>query len=325
MTDTSSPTSPTTPTTPAPPSGEQHRLEHGDYRAVVTEAGAGLRVLEHRGRPLVDGYAEDEQASGGRGQVLMPWPNRIRDGRYTFDGDDQQLPLTEVARGHASHGLVRWASWTVRERAADAVTLGCRVPSQPGYPWVLDLEVTWALTDDGLHVTQRATNRSGRPAPYACGAHPYLVVGDGPVDGWELSLPAATRATTDERLIPVGREPVTGTAYDFTTARAVGDVELNDAFTDLGRRDDDTVEVVVRDPATGRGTVMWGGPAVRWFQLYTADDRPATARRSLACEPMTANANAFATGEDLLVLAPAGEPGDTASVTWGLRAVDEPA
>lgn len=308
-----------------PPSGEQHVIEHGDYRAVVTQTGAGLRELTHRGVPLVDGYAEHEQASGGRGQVLMPWPNRIRDGRYTFDGTEQQLPITEVARGHASHGLVRWVSWSVLSHEPDAVILGYRLPSQPGYPWVLDLEVTWALSAAGLTVTQRATNRSPRRAPYASGAHPYLSVGDGPVDTWELTLPAATRATVDDRLVPVGRAGVAGTAYDFTSPRAVGDLRLDDAFTDLGRGHDDTVEVALRDPATGRGLVLWGGPAVQWLQLYTADDKPATARRSLACEPMTAGANAFASGEDLLVLAPAGDPGDAVSVTWGLRAVDEPA
>ena len=103
------------------PSGEQYEIVGGGYRAVVTECGAGLRVLEHEGRPILAGYAEHEQASTGRGQLLLPWPNRIEDGRYEFDGRSLQLPLSEVARGHASHGLVRWASWTVREHTDDAV------------------------------------------------------------------------------------------------------------------------------------------------------------------------------------------------------------
>ena len=73
------------------PSGDQYEIEAAGYRAVVTESGAALRVLEHGGRPLVDGFDEDEMSSGGRGQLLMPWPNRIRDGAYSFGGRDHQL------------------------------------------------------------------------------------------------------------------------------------------------------------------------------------------------------------------------------------------
>ena len=63
------------------PSGDQFEISGGGYRAVVTECGGGLRSLEHDGRPLVLGFGEDEQSTSGRGQLLAPWPNRIRDGR----------------------------------------------------------------------------------------------------------------------------------------------------------------------------------------------------------------------------------------------------
>ena len=102
-----------------PPSGDQFEISGGGYRAVVTESGAALRLLEHDGRPLVDGFAEDEMSSGGRGQLLMPWPNRIRDGAYSFGGRDLQLALTEPERHNASHGLVRWAAWTLEEHTGE--------------------------------------------------------------------------------------------------------------------------------------------------------------------------------------------------------------
>jgi len=78
----------------------------------------------------VDGFGEDEMSSGGRGQLLMPWPNRIRDGRYSFEGKDVQLPLTEPARGHASHGRARWAPWALLERPEARVTVGHGVRPQ---------------------------------------------------------------------------------------------------------------------------------------------------------------------------------------------------
>ena len=89
------------------PTGEQFEISAGGYRAVVTEGGATLRLLEHDGRAVVDGFAEDAMPAVGRGQLLMPWPNRIRDGAYSFEGRSLQLGLTEASLGNASHGLVR--------------------------------------------------------------------------------------------------------------------------------------------------------------------------------------------------------------------------
>ena len=303
-----------------PPTGDQFAIQGGGYRAVVTESGAALRLLEHEGRALVDGFVEDAMPSGGRGQLLMPWPNRIRDGAYSFGGTQHQLALTEPSRHNASHGLARWAAWSVEEHADSSVSLGYRVMAQTGYPWTVDLHVLYDLSADGLTVTQTATNMSALPAPYAQGAHPYLAPGTGPVDGWELALPAATRLLVDDRLLPVGREPVTGTAYDFRVARPVADTVLNDAFTDLERDEHGMATVTLVDAATGRGVALWVDERHRWLQLYTADDT-STPRRSLAVEPMTAPADAFRSGDDLVTLAPQGEPGHELSASWGIRAL----
>lgn len=305
----------------AAPSGEQYEISGGGYRAVVTEAGGGLRLLEYDGRPLVLGFGEDQPASAGRGQLLAPWPNRIRDGRFTFDGRELQLPITEPKRGHASHGLVRWTSWTLEEITAHSVSLVYRLMSQPGYPWTLDLHVLHDLSADGLTVTFTATNLSASRAPYALGAHPYLTAGPGPVDRWELTLPAATRLLTDERLIPTGREDVRDTELDFRMARPIRSTRLDTAFTDLSRDADGRVTVLLRDPAADQGVALWMDARHDYLQVYTGDDLPKQARESLAVEPMTAPPDAFNSHEGLVVLAPAGSEGDEHSASWGIRAL----
>ena len=312
---------------PLAPSGEQFAISGGGYDAVVTESGGALRSLTYAGRPLVDGFAEDEMSYGGRGQLLVPWPNRIRDGRYTFEGRDLRLALTEPARQNASHGLARWVAWSVEEHTDHSVSLQYRLMAQSGYPWTVDLHVLYDLSADGLTVTQTATNVARSPAPYASGAHPYLTLSAstdvGQADSWVLTVPAETRSVSDERLLPVGREPVAGTPYDFRAGRVLGDVALNHAFTDLARDADGSATTVLVDPASGQGVSLWVDRSIGWLMLYTADDVPALARRSLAVEPMTANADAFRSGEDLVTLSPAGEPGDEVSVSWGIRTVDE--
>ena len=152
------------------PSGEQYEISGSGYRAVVTECGGGLRLLEHDGRALVDGFGEDELVTAARGQQLVPWPNRIRDGRYTVAGHELQLPLSEPTRQNASHGLARWAAWSLEEHTGHSVTLRCRLMAQSGYPWTLDLHVAYDLSADGLTVSQSVTNVSPEVAPYASGA-----------------------------------------------------------------------------------------------------------------------------------------------------------
>lgn len=292
-------------------SGDQFEIQGGGYRAVVTESGGALRLLEHEGRPLLDGFGEDEMASAGRGQLLVPWPNRIRDGAYSFGGRDLQLPLSEPQLNNASHGLVRWVAWSLEEHTGRSVSLTYRLMAQSGYPWTLDLRTVYDLSADGLTVTQSATNVSDEAAPYACGAHPYLSVGRGPVDGWELTLPASTRSLVDERLLPVGREDVGGTPYDFRIARPIKDLAFNDAYTDLERDAQGVATVAVTDPVSGNGVALWVDDLHPWLQVFTGE------RQSLAVEPMTAQADAFRSGEDVVTI----EPGDDFTATWGIRAI----
>lgn len=299
-----------------PPSGQQLPISAGGYEAVVTECGATLRTLAYAGREIVAGFPEGARSDSGRGQLLLPWPNRIAGGRYSFAGEEHQLPLSEVRRGNASHGLVRWAAWSVREHTAAAADLGYRLMAQPGYPWTLDLSARYALSERGLQVTVTAANLSAAPAPFAAGAHPYVRLGQGPVDGWHLALPAGTALTVDEQMIPVGRQDVTGTDLDFRGGRLIGDAVLDTAFTDLERSGDGLAEVVVGDGDLG--VTVWMDRAHSWVQVYAGvEDAPRTV---LAVEPMTAPPDAFNSGEGLLVLSPAGEPGDRCTATWGIRA-----
>ena len=288
------------------PSGEQFELRSGDQHAVVTEVGAGLRSYSAGGRELLDGYRADALASSGRGQLLLPWPNRIRDGVYRLDGREHRLPLNEPARGNAIHGLVRWSNWKAVEHTADTVTLALVLHPQPGYPFTLELRVEYSLASSGLSVRTTATNVGAEPCPYGSGSHPYLAVRA--VDEAVLRLPAQTVLESDERGIPVGSAPVDG-AFDFREPRPVGSVQLDHCFTDL-ERDDDGLARVGAD-----GTTLWADESYPYLMVFTGDSLPAAERRrSIAVEPMTCAPNAFASGDGLIVL----EPGETHAAAWGI-------
>jgi aldose 1-epimerase len=303
-------------TLPVPPSGRQHLIRHGAQTAVVVEGGGGLRTYRLDDVDVLDGYAPTEMCTGGRGQVLLPWPNRIRGGRYTWDGREHQLPIDETDVGNAIHGLARWRSWRLRDSAEDRVVLGVRLLPRPGYPFLLDVTAAYALDRAGLAVTTTVANIGAAAAPYGYGAHPYLTVGTPSVDAAVLRVPAATYLPTDEARVPSGRAAVAGTAYDFRTGRRIGDAVLDVAFTDLARDADGHAEVTVSAPESARSVTLWMDGHHRYVQVFTGDTLAADRRRrGLAVEPMTCPGNAFATGVDVLRL----EPGATVTSRWGIR------
>jgi aldose 1-epimerase len=298
-----------------PPSGEQFEIAHGDQRAVVVEVGGGLRSLTAGGRDVLDGYAEDAMCRSGRGQVLLPWPNRIADGAYAFDGRDLQLDLTEPTKRNAIHGLVRWASWTATEHDPSRILMTHRLHPRPGYPFSLELAVEYALDDHGLAVHTRAKNLGEQPCPFGAGAHPYVTLGEPPVDGLLLHVPATSVLQSDERGIPVETISVSGTSLDFRRRHLIGPTVLDHCYTDLERDDDGLAHVRVEEPRSGTTLDVWLDSRYAYVMVFTGDPLPDVDRRSLAVEPMTCAPNAFRTGESLIVL----EPGETFTGTWGIR------
>ena len=296
------------------PSGEQVELRLGDQRAVVVEVGGGLREYERGGQALLDGYALDEMCTSGRGQVLIPWPNRLQHGSYEFDGTRHQLALTEPENGNAIHGLVRWAVWRIGEQEPHRVVMEHVLHPKPGYPFSLALSVEYLLSPDGLAVRTTATNVGASACPYGSGAHPYLTLGTPVVDPVVLRVPARTVLHADDRGIPTGVAPVEGTELDFRRGKPIGATRIDNAFTDLERGEDGLARVELIDPDRHSGLTVWVDELYPYLMLFTGDPLPDVNRRSLAVEPMTCPPNAFRSGEGVIRL----EPGSSVTSAWGI-------
>jgi aldose 1-epimerase len=312
-----------------PVSGIQHTLRSGAYEAVIASVGASLRALRHDGRDLVVPFEADELRPGYRGTTLAPWPNRVVDGRYSFGGTDHQLALTEPGRGHALHGLSPWLDFHVTDRGADHVTLSATIEPQAGYPWRVEVTTTYSLSTDGLTQSVRARNDSAEPAPWGTGPHPYLVAGSSPLDEWTFRLPADdVLLVTDSRLIPTSLTPVAeadAARFDYREARVLGGVEIDHAYSGLGRDADGFTTATLTD-ASGAGVAMTWDEACPWVQIHTADlpggDITPGHRAGLAVEPMTCapdayNAATYDYDAGLIVL----EPGAESAASWRIFAV----
>jgi aldose 1-epimerase len=259
---------------------------------------------------VLDGYREHTRAPSGAGQILAPWPNRLRDGRYAFEGRQHQLVLTEPSAGNAIHGLVRWLPWQRVAHQESAVTVTCRIPDQPGYPFRVQLTTTWSLGEDGLRVEHSAESIGEVAAPFGLGVHPYLVIPGVDVDDLILTVPAEHVLLADERGLPTEQAKVAGTNLDFRNGDKIGTRRLDHAFTSL--IDDRTVRI----SAQGSTVELWLGTTFPWTQVFTGDTIAGRRkRRSVAVEPMTCPADAFNSGTDLIRL----EPGRGWRGIWGSR------
>jgi aldose 1-epimerase len=310
--------------------GTQYELSldtpSGPAFAIITEVAAGIRVYSVGGMHLVEPFPAESSPPKGAGIVLVPWPNRIRDGRWTYQGAVQQLALTEPAKGNASHGLLRSFPYREAARSAHSVTLEAPVFAQAGYPFQLDTSVTYTLAADGLEVTHVLRNAGSTDAPVAVGAHPYLRIGDVPSGDLVLTVDASTHIDVDDRMNAVGESTVDGTALDLRAGRLVHELDLDDGFGGVGSNGTGTpggtapsarrVEhsLAARD---GRTVALWGDEHMRYVQVFTPRNFPGAdgPRQAVAIEPMTAPANAFNSGAGLTWLAPGAEW----TVRWGIR------
>ena len=300
------------------PTGRQHLIERGPQRAVVTEVGATLRSYTVEGIELLDTFAAQAMSDYSRGQVLVPWPNRIDHGRYSFAGRDRQLALTEPERDNAIHGLVRWLPFVEGSTQPESVRLSCALYPQKGYEFSLLIDITYALTGLGLEVKLNVHNRGTEPAPVGAGYHPYLAAGSGRVDDVQVRMQAATVLTTNDRLVPTGEAPVQGTDLDFTSTRRLGDTRLDHCFTDLSRDNDGMVRVEFAPPSRP-GVVLFMDEQHDYIQVFTGDaiGDESRRRRGLAVEPMTCAPDAFNNGRGLRVL----EPGESFVSRWGIGTI----
>ncbi|HEY3285411.1 MAG TPA: galactose mutarotase [Armatimonadota bacterium] len=275
-----------------------------DQRAVVAPLGASLRRYYRlrEGGGEVDvawGYQGREGKRGGQGDVLIPFPGRVKGGRYAFKGVEHQMPINDKEGPNAIHGFLRELPWD-SEQPNDAearfhFAMDAKAYEKVGYPFSLDVALRYALRDEGLVTEFRVRNTGDGPAPVGVGFHPYFVVGTDSVDEMSLTLPADRYLEFDKGMMPTGELlPLKGSPVDFGRPKAIGKTRINHCFADLIADADGLIRVRMEAPSSGRKVTVWMDANFPYLVVYTGDaiEQP-YARRALAVEPMTCATDAF--------------------------------
>ncbi len=278
-------------------------LSHDRLRAIVSPWGAALRryfLMESSGAEtdIVWGYSGGGHKKGGQGDVLIPFPGRIKEGRYTFDGASYQLERNDKEGPNAIHGFVRNLPWTLREQQSDRVELEVAVDATEyaarGYPFSLNVRMTYHLQSTGLSWSFTVRNTGANVAPVGVGFHPYFTVGTAGIDEAEACIPAGGYLEFDDRLTPTGRIlPVAEGEWDYRQLRPIGSRRFNHCYVELQRDSEGSCTVSLRNPRKGYTVDVVMDRAFSALVVYTGDAIADAPRRALAIEPMTCASDAF--------------------------------
>jgi aldose 1-epimerase len=278
-------------------------LSFHNERAVVSPWGASLRryfLIDEAGREtdIVWGYSGGNRKRGGQGDVLIPFAGRIGNGRYSFDGQAFQLECNDKEGPNAIHGFVRTLPWRIQEahsnRATFEVSLDAKTYVSRGYPFSLEVSVTYELGDSGLICMFTVKNVGHQAAPVGVGFHPYFTVGTSCIDEAEVQIPSAGYLEFNERLVPTGKMlSAAGTIWDYRRFRQVARQQFNHCYVQLERDVQGMATASLRHPSSRRKIDITMDQAFSAVVVYTGDAIADAPRMALAIEPMTCASDAF--------------------------------
>jgi aldose 1-epimerase len=268
--------------------------EKGNGFDVVPEKGASLHQLFFRGNQVLDAFTDAEDLDKNRWSkqsLLFPFPNRLADGQYSWEGKTYQFPINEVHRNNNLHGFMIHEPFQVKgtrvsEEIAELTLAYDYYGSFDYYPFPCSLEVTYSFLKESFQFSFRIKNQSDKRMPFGFGWHPYFVF----PGRTAMQLPEVTHLLTDHRAIPTGEEE----SYDNYSAFTEVNEQLD---TGLRLKSPGTWSVLL-GPSSGPTLKLSADASTPYIQVFNPREN------CIAVEPQTCAANAFQNGEGLVSLGP---------------------
>ena len=249
--------------------------ESGTSIAVISPQGGAICELLLDDFEIVPKIALNNPLDFVYGHVLAPWPNRLEDGEFSFAGNTYRFDHLD-AQNNKNHGLVLSRNFEIREQKPHSAVLGYRFGEDDGYPFEVDLELHYELTENGLEVTATASNL-GVDAPFAIGFHPYLLTGE----SFGLNASFTHKSSQNERMLPTGLSEISGLKLDQNSLELE---TLDHCFQGAS-------ELVISRP--DGEIVVEALENLPYFMLYRPSQRMSEAGALIAVEPQSTMANAF--------------------------------
>jgi aldose 1-epimerase len=187
---------------------------------------------------------------------LVPYANRIAEGRFRFGGQDFRLPLNFGDHPHSIHGLGWTAPWTVEAVTEDTAQLVHPHAGGHGWRWAYQAEQRVAVAADAVEMTLSVHNLSKEIMPVGLGFHPYLQADEATV----LQFDAASLWLSTPDMLP-DREVAADTLGNW----AAGDSVMGESLIDNVYSEWSGSATVVRGDGTRLALTASGAP---WLHVY---------------------------------------------------------
>jgi aldose 1-epimerase len=279
--------------------------------ATLSTTGASILELSLDSKKLI--HKAKDATKVFAGAVLAPWQNRLAKGEWVdSSGRTLRNPINEIGLGNAHHGLVFDADFSVKEQNGNLIAFQRLISESVGYPFKVNLEISYELTEFELVCRFTATNVGAEVAPFVIGFHPYFAIGDS--SKALLTLPARSYYTQTKSKIPEVKVPTQGSAFDFSNGKVLAGLEIDDFFTDLSVNSGEIVSKLVTSEWSAE---LHQSENLRHLVVYLTDhfDSESGVISALALEPASGAANAFNNQQDLVLM----KPGENFSGYWGVR------
>jgi aldose 1-epimerase len=260
------------------------------------DMGAAITHLTFGASPAVE-VLKPQPEYQFEASVLFPFPNRLANGRYEFEGKEYEFPLNDFGRPNALHGLVFDQKFTLTDQGKDAskawAVAQLELPgTHPAYPFPFRLAVNYSLSDKALEIEFEVTNTGNDNMPFGLGWHPYFNLASG-LASCALKLPDCHEIEVDENLIPTGKKTPSRCFDDF---RLMDGMQLDTCFEIDNVHVENSTLVILNDQQT---LEVWQDANHPFIQVFTPDNG-----QTIAIEPMTCGINALNTHEGLHILKP---------------------
>jgi aldose 1-epimerase len=236
--------------------------------------------------------------------ILFPFPNRIRDGKYTFAGKEYQLPTNDSTKKNAIHGYAPRYPWRIVDQGATdfgAYVSGEFRPSidapevEKFWPADYGFHVTYRLGHHTLTIETKVTNRSSSILPFGLGFHPWFrfpfASQEGDISRYRFHMPAHSLWKLEESL-PTGEKIPIPEELDWSRPKLLGNVTLDTVYTDLFDVDDPQGKMHLRAELRHADTLgalqIWTTADFRDMVLFTP-----VHRKAFCIEPYTCPTDAI--------------------------------
>ena len=253
-----------------------------------------------------------QRSSGSGIPILFPFPNRIRAGKFTWEGREFSLPVSDKF-GNAIHGLCLDRPWRVIAQGDDFVTgqfqLSVDAPNRRTlWPTDFTIEVDYELLGNRLRANFRVINPSSQPLPWGLGTHPYFklpLATTSRVGACLIEVPAAQRWELQDCL-PTGERRELDEEHDLRFGAYVDTVQLDDVYTTV-QCEGPQFDCLILDEEGGLQITLTSPPIFREIVVFTPPNRAAVCIEPYTCPTDAINLQAGGIDCGWRTLAPGAE------------------